>query len=302
MPLPINQQRHAFQGEPAPSIREIRCTSWEDFKARIRREYAEVNYSSSAYDLDETHSLFRGHASTDWRLSSQWERRISRGVESLFQRSTWESPLKRILDDFKDLASGTPGLQSHDLSDDDWWAIGRHYGLVTPLLDWTRSPYVAAFFAFIGFADSLNPGLSQGKDFDPKPFLMYESSDDVVIWALKVSPELRLANELEILNPRVDLGHRQRAQRGRFSRLNHEVHVNIEDYLSTIQFGETPLRKYLVPAMDTALALSELRLMNITFATIFPDLQGAALQANFETASFALLTIANALSDLGKRA
>ena len=299
MRMPQRKQR-SKRTETIPSIKEIRCTSWEDFKTRIMREYAEVSYSSSAYDLDSTYSVFRGHASTEWRLASQWERRISRGVHSLFERSTWRSPLNRILNDFKDLAYGSPGLHAHELNDVDWWAIGRHYGLVTPLLDWTRSPYVAAFFAFTGFAESLNPGLTQGGDLDPKPFLMYDSSDSVVVWALKVGPFLKSASELEILNPRIDLGHRQRAQRGLFSRLNHERYVNIEDYLATIQFTETPLRKYLIPAGDTALALSELRLMNITFATMFPDLHGAALQANFETASFALLIIANARSDAFK--
>src|SRR5260370_6225022 len=96
MRMPQRKQR-SKRTETIPSIKEIRCTSWEDFKTRIMREYAEVSYSSSAYDLDSTYSVFRGHASTEWRLASQWERRISRGVHSLFERSTWRSPLHRIL-------------------------------------------------------------------------------------------------------------------------------------------------------------------------------------------------------------
>lgn len=94
----------------------------------------------------------------------------------------------------------------------------------------------------------------------------------------------------------MDLGHRQRAQRGLFSRLNHDFHLTIEEYLTSEALSETPLRKYLIPSEDTAMALSELRLMNITFATMFPDLNGAALQANFEIASLLLLMIANARS------
>lgn len=209
-------------------------------------------------------------------------------------RSRWRVAEDTILNDFKDLAYGSPGLHGRDFSEADWWAIGRHYGLMTPLLDWTRSPYVAAFFAFTSFAEIISPGLASGT-FDPKPFLI-ESSRQVAVWALKVGPYLQAAPNLEILNPQIDLGHRQRAQRGLFSRLNDDSHLTIEEYLNSMAVSETPLRKYLIPSEDTAMALSELRLMNITFATMFPDLNGAALQANFEIASLLLLMIANARS------
>ncbi|MFL6284979.1 MAG: FRG domain-containing protein [Pyrinomonadaceae bacterium] len=298
----MNQTRTKPQilGEALPNIHEITCTSWEDFKARMMRDYAEIAFPCEGDTLESTYPVFRGHAGSNWRLASVWERFLLQSVQidPSIERVRWQGALDRILGDFKELAYGAPGLQGHNFSEVDWWAIGRHYGLKTPLLDWTRSLYVAAFFAFMGYAESLNPGLSSRGEFDAKTFMFGNELGSVSVWALKVGPYLASATDLSMLNPQLDIGHRQRAQRGIFSRLTHNTYFTLEDYLANVELAETPLRKYMIPTKETALALSELRLMNITFATMFPDLHGAALQANFESASLGLLILANVRSSL----
>lgn len=178
------------------------------------------------------------------------------------------------------------------MDDLDWWAVGRHHGLVTPLLDWTRSPYVAAFFAFSGLAEILCPGITTRGDIAPQAFLDVSSEAQAAIWAFQIGDEIAEDQNLQVLNPRIDIGHRQRAQRGLFTRLKHRVHFDLEAYLESLKLAEPALTKFIVPGSEAPRALTELRMMNLTFATLFPDLEGAALQANFEAVALPLMALA----------
>lgn len=270
------------------AVRIVPCESWEHLKREIQGSYAE--------ELgDGSYPVFRGHARADWKLASQWERKLAfwrnRDLDTRKSRQDREYVLEKFLQDFMELTVGLPGIRSREMEELDWWAIGRHYGLVTPLLDWTRSPYVAAFFAFSGLAEILSPGVTTRGDIDLSSFLDVEKDRQAAIWAFQIGGEVKEDQNLEILNPRVDIGHRQRAQRGLFTRLRHRVYFDLESYLESLMPEKPPLTKFLVPGSEIPKAITELRMMNLTFATLFPDLEGAALQANFEAVALSFMAL-----------
>lgn len=252
-------------------VRRYTCSSWNRFVSQIRVErLAAVR-------------IFRGQRDTVWDLSSAWERLLntmrgkdkSRNIREVFARGAYEAFRDEYLERFKEHSIGLPAFQSSNLSENDWWALGRHHGLTTPLLDWTRSPYVAAFFAFLDYAEYLNPGFKSGTH---QGGIRY-GPDHIAVWELALVDGLQLAEEFEIFTSRPESGHRQKAQQGVFTRLNHEVHLDVEAYLSSRGLAHC-LGKYEVSGQEMGMALADLALMNITPATMFPDLEGAASMAN----------------------
>lgn len=272
-------------GEPA-AVQVIPCSSWDEFKSQLRLEH----YGPAP--------LYRGHAQAEWQLASPWERELE--LSGPRRPEDNKRLLDQLLESFKDITIGLPGIRTFDLhADDDWWTLGRHYGLATPLLDWTRSPFVAAFFAFTGLLEQVSPGATTLGSVDILALCSPKSAEKVAIWSFAIqSMESGPPPGLEIVSSRTDIGHRQRAQRGVFTRLTNDTHLCLEDYLESLQPKHPLLRKYIVPGWAASDAIRDLRMMNITFATLFPDLTGAALQANFEMAMSTLDSLASLPSDI----
>lgn len=253
------------------TVREYRCQSWRAFCSQVR-----PNRFMGA-------RLFRGHRDPAWKLSSIWERWLARSkgndpqrnVRQFFADGAFESMRDSYLTRFKTLSAGIPGLRSGDLSENDWWAIGRHHGLTTPILDWTLSPYVASFFAFFDYGEWLNPGFSKGVN---EGGIAY-GVGTVVVWELVITSETVVADEFELFSSRADFAERQRAQQGVFTRLTHDVYVDVEAYLKSRGLAHL-LARYEIPGSEMGTALCDLNLMNISPSTMFPDLDGAAAMAN----------------------
>ena len=124
-------------------MKKIELACWEDYKNII---------SNDIYD--RAHGpLYRGQANSAWRLETTLDRiQPSYNIKKYYQR------LNKINDDLNscygikhDLSEFEVNKEFHskyNLKTCAFMAYVRHLGFQSPLLDWTRSPYIAAYFAF----------------------------------------------------------------------------------------------------------------------------------------------------------
>lgn len=113
-------------------IPATRLTSWEQMNEVVR------HFRS---DEGGEEYIFRGQHNYQWFLSPTLSRLSGGGID--------KDLANKQLRNFKLAIRGRiVGNSIHEDRDEEFWAIGQHHGLDTPLLDWTLAPYVALFFAF----------------------------------------------------------------------------------------------------------------------------------------------------------
>ena len=226
-------------------IRELQYVSWAEL---IR------SLSADLYDgrpFDRRCYLFRGQSNEDHRLTSSFDRMYG-------GRTDRQALFATLLSAFRD------ECERHvapDLLDDEVKAIalGQHHGLPTRLLDWTESPYVAAFFAFKGALRHL--------PYDGRRVAIWALHRDAPVW----SPDFGV----EIVTVPALGNERIRNQAGRFT-LSRTPFSTLEEYVRHCDYDGVALTKIAIPAREAERSLADLAMMGVTPAQMFPDVVGAA--------------------------
>jgi hypothetical protein len=244
---------------------------------------------------------FRGHRDASWDLVTTLDRALQTTItiqtdvihSEVRTKLNFTENEKAILSDFQRGAhhshAKTPGL--YEII--DWLALMQHYGAPTRLLDWTRSPYVAMYFALETRSDEdaalwaldmrwlerrSHELLLQGQDERSGPV----PSD--VSQLSRFIDEILIGGEMKpfVVVPAspVQLHERMIAQQGQLL-----CSLNPDIAFSTLLLGmflhptkvDHPVVSKAVLKKDSRIAfLEELHRMNIHRASLFPGLDGFA--------------------------
>lgn len=214
--------------------------------------------------------IFRGQRRHEWQLTPTLGRYSKSGVVEVKRAEEQKREFR--------LAMRGRGVGPELLDEDhELWAFGQHNGLSTPLLDWTKSPFVALFFAFA------DPDLSYEAPNPSRTIFVInktalealeEGLDEGMIVQPMRNDHSRLVNQagLFTLSP---LGSDTLATRI-FNLLSDTQTIDMDDPEAVGRY----IFKMHIPNDSRWECLNMLRKMNIHHGSLFPDPIGASLYCN----------------------
>ncbi len=232
-----------------PSEQKPLILNWKHYKEHVSK-------------LESRRYLFRGQSKP---------RRLRTAFHRLGRADLGKFLLQDIQTLHKHLSARTKHIFNLDIPNENgaFFNLVQHHGYPTPLLDWTYSPYVAAFFAFWHISNSEAAKASKDQkvrifvfdqkqwrqDFNQPLFLNAASSYFSIMESIAIDNERMIPQQAA------------------------SSVTNIDDIESYIKSKENAEKKYLyvmdLPVKERKTIIRELSCMGITAGSLFPGLDGA---------------------------
>jgi len=244
-------------------VRIVTLSSWQEFHQNVRSLKSKRGYVWRGQKKDEDNG---------WSLQSSFDRKVQ--TKDQHDRA---KKLKLHHDNFKEAMNKSyPNVLTRD--DVDIWALGQHYGLKTPLLDWTLSPYIAAYFAF-------NEGIDTNDRNDRYRYVyaLNRSLERLMSKRKKASEILSSDRSVPFIDKLPHPNPRFTAQKGIFTKAFHgnDVREYVHSF-SRQRPSEVVIVKFRIPTKDRKKCLCELHLMNIDHTSLLLDLRDVVDRCNSE--------------------
>lgn len=249
-----------------------RLESWRDFTDLLESDF---------FNRPGVQLVFRGHRRFDWSLMPTLGRLTTNGIVT-------EQLAQAQLERFKRAVRGRLNDGAMVDQDDELWSVGQHHGLMTPLLDWTYSPYVALFFAF-------HKEDSKDEDKDNpyravyvlnKSFLAeHEDETGIRLWEPRRDDHGRLVNQAGLFT----FSPTDATIENKLATVLADDELFDDEELRSASEDEQPdiLARYIckiyIRNEERDACLRHLRRMNVHHASLFPDLLGASEYCNVIT-------------------
>jgi hypothetical protein len=254
-----------------------------------------VTWSEAKRQLSELGNawMFRGQRDSRWSLASSLERAAGLAPMDVAEKIVW-----RI---FRRSAHHYLDAQEIPQDDFEWLALMQHHGAPTRLLDFTRSSYVAAFFALesavrekesscavwaINIPWCKVQAVRQIRQIGPD-YASLKVFDDIA--SERMFGEVVLENRRRFVVPvePTRMNRRLSIQQGLFLAPG-DTSVTLERNLEAYKAAESKRKilKFVIPNALRREALEDLYRMNITRTTLFPGLDGFASALNHVLAMF----------------
>jgi len=239
----------------------VTLSSWHDFHEKVRSIKSRRGYVWRGQRKDEDNG---------WFLISSFDREVQTK-----NKNDRTEKLKLHLKNFKEeMNKSYPNVLPQD--EVDIWALGQHYGLQTPLLDWTLSPYIAAYFAFIEGTEA--------NDLNDRYRYVYAlnrslerliSKEKKANQVLSSGRSIPFVDKLPYLNPRFV------AQKGILTKAfqGNSIKAYVQSF-SRKRPSEVVIVKLKIPTKDREKCLQDLHLMGIDHTSLLLDLRDVTDRCN----------------------